>query len=169
MPPSPVNAGLRLAVLTFELALIAFLSPELGEILVRLGYSEPCELRVVPADRTLAALRRSKQWRRHAGLLTADEPTDIWRELCWRYVVFPGRLGDRDAEIVFGVFLGERRPLIRAALIDAVTGNALQWPTAPAGPRWRVLPLLRHAIAAASPAAPLARGGTSRSAGRTGA
>lgn len=158
-----------LGMLAGELILIACLSPELGEALVRLGYSEPCELRVVPAERTLAALRRSKQWHRHAGLLTADEPTDIWRELCWRYVVFPVRLGDRDAEIVFGVFLGERRPLIRTALIDAVTGNAVQWPSAPAGPRWSVLSLLRHALAAASPAAPFADGGASRSAGGTGA
>ena len=45
MPSSSTEAELWLAVLAFELALIAFLSPELGEILVRLGYSEPCELR----------------------------------------------------------------------------------------------------------------------------
>src|ERR1035441_8150676 len=44
MPSSSAEAELWLAVLAFELALIAFLSPELGEILVRLGYSEPCEL-----------------------------------------------------------------------------------------------------------------------------
>ena len=44
MPSSPTEAELWLAVLAFELALLAFLSPELGEIMVRLGYSEPCEL-----------------------------------------------------------------------------------------------------------------------------
>ena len=37
MPSSPATAELWLAVLAFELALLAFLSPELGEILVRLG------------------------------------------------------------------------------------------------------------------------------------
>ena len=41
-------------------SLIAALSPELGEALVRLGYSEPCELRDVPSARTLPALRRQQ-------------------------------------------------------------------------------------------------------------
>jgi hypothetical protein len=35
MPSSPTTAGLLLAALAFELSLIAFLSPEIGEILVR--------------------------------------------------------------------------------------------------------------------------------------
>jgi hypothetical protein len=126
-----------LVLLAVELALIAGLSPELGEALVRLGYSEPCELRVVPTERTLAALRRSKQWRRHAGLLSADLPSDVWRELCWRYLVFPGRYGDREADVVFGVFLRHRRPLVRVALIDTLTGAPIQWPAAPGRPGWR--------------------------------
>jgi uncharacterized membrane protein len=49
MPSSSAEAELWLAMLAFELALIAFLSPELSEIMVRLGYSEPCELRRMPA------------------------------------------------------------------------------------------------------------------------
>ncbi len=85
-----VAAILALGIFAAELALIAALSPEVGEGLVRLGYSEPCELRIVPAARTLAALHRSSQWRRHADLVTAAEPADMWRELCWRYVVYPG-------------------------------------------------------------------------------
>ena len=72
--------------------MIAALSPEVGEGLIRLGYSEPCELRTLPSARTLAALRRSKHWRRYSGLITSDTPGDVWRELCWRYVVYPGRL-----------------------------------------------------------------------------
>jgi len=72
VPPPGLAAAQVFGVLVTELLLAAALSPELGEALVRLGYSEPCELRVIPAERTLAALRRSKQWRRHAGLLTAD-------------------------------------------------------------------------------------------------
>ena len=39
------------AILAAELIVIAALSPELGEALVRLGYSEPCELRGLPAVR----------------------------------------------------------------------------------------------------------------------
>jgi hypothetical protein len=67
-PPRPGGAAiLPLGIFAAELVLVAALSPEVGEGLVRLGYSEPCELRAVPAERTLASLRRSSQWRRHAG------------------------------------------------------------------------------------------------------
>jgi hypothetical protein len=154
-PHSKASAALLLGVLAAELVVIACLSPELGEALVKLGYSEPCELRVVPAERTLTALRRSKQWRRHAGLLTADVPVDVWRELCWRYLVFPGRYGDREAEVVFAVFLRQRRPLIHAALVDAATGNAVQWPTAPNRAPWLTGPLTWRG----QPAAPAAQPG----------
>ncbi len=59
MPSSSAEAEVWLATLAFELALIPFPSPELGEILDRLGYSEPCELRRLPVGRTMAALRAS--------------------------------------------------------------------------------------------------------------
>jgi hypothetical protein len=66
---------------------------------------------------------------------------DMWRELCWRYLVFPGQYGDREtgereAEVVFAVFLRLRRPLIHAALVDAATGNPVQWPAAPKRAHW---------------------------------
>lgn len=138
-PLQPPKAGLPVAamlgILAAELALIGALSPEIGEGLVRLGYTEPCELRLLPAERTLAALRKSSQWRRHAGNITADLPTDVWRELCWRYVVFPARCRDRDAEIVFAVYLKQRRPLIRSAVIDSATGEVLSWPLPGRAPR----------------------------------
>ena len=127
-PHRGVAAILPLGILAAELALVAVLSPEIGEALVRLGYSEPCELRTVPAERTVAALHRSSQWRRHAGLVSAAEPVDMWRELCWRYVVYPGELHGRPVELVFAVFLRRHRPAVQAALVDAVTGNVLPWP-----------------------------------------
>ncbi len=115
-PPQPGPAAiLPLGIFAAELALIAVLSPEVGEGLVRLGYSEPCELRILPAERTLAALRRSSQWRRHAALITSAEPVDMWRELCWRYVVFAGEADGRPVELVFAVFLRQHRPAIQAA------------------------------------------------------
>jgi hypothetical protein len=126
------EAGWLLGMLVAELVAIAALSPELGEGLVRLGYSEPCELRRLPAVRTLTALRRSSQWRRRAGLITADVPVDMWRELCWRFVVFPARAADREAEVVFAVYLRPHSPPIRAALVDTVTGEVLAWPALPA-------------------------------------
>ncbi len=141
-----VAAILALGIFAAELALIAALSPEVGEGLVRLGYSEPCELRIVPAARTLAALHRSSQWRRHADLVTAAEPVDMWRELCWRYVVYPGEAGGRPVELVFAVFLRQHRPAIQAALVDAATGKVVPWPPGPLRPapdRDRVRRLVR--------------------------
>ncbi len=99
------------------------MSPEVSEALVRLGYTDPCELRRVPADRTLAALRRSRQWRKHAAAITTELPIDMWRELCWRYVVFPCRLDGGHAEVVFAVQL-KRRPLVQAAVLPL----APDWP-----------------------------------------
>ena len=125
MPSSPAEAELWLAVLAFELALLAFLSPELGEIMVRLGYSEPCELRRLPVGRTMSALHASSQWRRYAGQVSAGSPSDVWREGCWRFVVYPGYARGRPVDIVFAVYLQSRRPAIRAAVLDADTDEVL--------------------------------------------
>ena len=114
MPSSPTEAELWLAVLAFELALIAFLSPELGEIMVRLGYSEPCELRRMPVGRTMSALHASSPWRRYAGQVSAGMPSDVWREGCWRFVVYPGYARGRPVDIVFAVYLQSRRPAVRS-------------------------------------------------------
>jgi hypothetical protein len=131
-PHPGADAARLLGIFAIELAVIALLSPELGEALTRLGYSEPCELRRLPTVRTLAALRRSSQWRKRAWLITAEVPVDIWRELCWRYVVFPARLGDRATEIIFAVYLRPHRPVINSALVDSATGEVLAWPVPPA-------------------------------------
>ncbi len=74
LPPRGHGALLFLGIVGAELALIAALSPEVGEALVRLGYTDPCELRQLPAGRTLAALRRSRPWRRHARAITTEMP-----------------------------------------------------------------------------------------------
>jgi hypothetical protein len=127
MPSSPAQGGLWLGVLTVELALLAVLSPEIGQILVRLGYSEPCELRRLPVARTLSALRASSQWRRYAGQVSADIPADVWREGCWRFVVFPGLAQGRPADVVFAVYLQPRRPPIRVAVLDEATLTPIQY------------------------------------------
>jgi hypothetical protein len=132
-PHRGADTARLLGILLVELVMIAALSPELGEALVRLGYSEPCELRRLPAVRTLTALRRSSQWRRRADVITEDVPVDMWRELCWRYVVFPARAGDRKAEVVFAVYMRPHRPPIHAAIVDAATGEALTWPALATG------------------------------------
>jgi hypothetical protein len=128
MPSSPATAELWLAAAAFELSLLAFLSPELAELLVRLGYSEPCEVRKLPVARTLAALHSSSHWRRYAGQVSAPAPTDVWREGCWRFVVYPGTARGRRVDIVFAVYQQARRPPIRVAVIDSDTDEVLGRP-----------------------------------------
>jgi methylamine utilization protein MauE len=125
MPSSSTEAEMCLALLVVELALIAFVSPELGDILVRLGYTEPCELQRIPVGRTLSVLRASSPWRRYAGQVSATEPADVWREGCWRFVVYPGIVSGRPVDIVFAVYLQARRPAIRVAVLDAATDEVL--------------------------------------------
>jgi hypothetical protein len=139
MPSSPTTAELWLATLAFELSLIAFLSPESGEILVRLGYSEPCELRRLPVGRTLTTLQSSSQWRRYAGQVSAAEPGDVWREGCWRFVVYPGTEHGRPVDIVFAVYLQARRPPIRVAVLDSDTDEVLGQPELATLPLYRGL------------------------------
>jgi hypothetical protein len=118
-PESARQAGLVLAVFAVMVAALAALSPEIGELMVRLGYCEPCEVRRLPVARTLSALRGSGHWRRYRRYLTSDEPVDVWREGCWRYVVFPAMLASRRVEVVFAVYLKSRRAPVRAGIFDA--------------------------------------------------
>ena len=139
MLPHTVGAALPFVIALFaELALFAFLSPEVREVLVRIGYSAPCELRVLSAEQTIATLHRSAQWRRHAALIANDQPLDTWRELCWRYVAYPSRYNGKDAELVFAVHLQHRRPAVLSVLVDAATGAVIPWPVSSARPpHWR--------------------------------
>jgi hypothetical protein len=145
------------AILVAEMLLIGALSPEIGEGLIRLGYYEPCEFRHVPLQRTLAALRRSRSWRRYSPLIMSDAPADVWRELCWRYVVYRSSYDGRRADLVFAIHLQQRRPAVRAVLVDSATGQTLPWPSsATVGGRVRLrsgrAPRLAASAAAAPPA-----------------
>jgi hypothetical protein len=140
VPQTTGRAGLLLFFFIAELAVIAALSPEIRQTLVRIGYSAPCELRVLAPEQTLAALQRSAQWRKHCDLISDQHPADMWRELCWRYFAFPSRYGDRDAELVFAVYLEQRRPAVHSALVDTVTGAVLPWPVDAARPASVLLP-----------------------------
>jgi hypothetical protein len=125
MPASGQLATVWVVALVAELLLLAALSPELGEAMARLGYSEPCEVRPISVDRTLAALAGSGSWRRYARMVTASAPADIWREGCWRYVVYPGETEGRQVDLVFAVSLRSRRPQVRVAMLDAATDEVL--------------------------------------------
>lgn len=97
-------------------ALLLACSPEVDGVVSRLRHRAPCEQRPMPAGRALSRLRASAAWRAHAGSLVADEPSDMWRELCWRFFVFPAQ---GDAEVVFAVQLSGRRPAVRAVVVGA--------------------------------------------------
>ncbi|QKG23539.1 MauE/DoxX family redox-associated membrane protein [Actinomadura verrucosospora] len=113
-------------VLILELALFAALSPELRELLDRrsrargLGRPEtPCERRRSPVSETYAALYDSPAWLEHENAVASAVPLEVWREGCWRFVVFPARWDGRDMEIVFAVSTAERGREVRAALVPA--------------------------------------------------
>jgi Methylamine utilisation protein MauE len=118
MPGSAGQAWLTLALAAAEVAALAALSPEVGQLMIRLSHAEPCELREVPVDRTLSALRASGPWRRYRQFLVTAEPADVWREGCWRFVVFPGVLASRRVEVVFAVHLAGRRGPVLVGVLD---------------------------------------------------
>ena len=128
MPGSAGQAWLTLAVAAAELALLAVLSPEVGQLVIRLSQAEPCELREVPVDRTLSALRASASWRRYRQFLDdATGPADIWREGCWRFAVFPGVLAGRQVEVVFAVYLAGRHVPVRVGVLDTGADPVDPW------------------------------------------
>ena len=95
--------------------------------MVRLGYSEPCELRRMPVGRTMSALHASSQWRKYPSQVSAGVPSDVWREGCWRFVVYRVRARPPGRHR-FAVYLQSRRPAIRVALLDADTDEVLDRP-----------------------------------------
>ena len=117
LPPAGPAAALDLGILVAEFLLVAAVSPEVGEVLARLGHTEPCELRAAPPQRALTALHRSRAWRRRARLVSRDTPADMWRELCWWYLVYPGWDGTGECDIVFAVEVRPRRPAIHSAVV----------------------------------------------------
>lgn len=130
--PAPGTAVVRTAswpyaaVAVAELGLLAAVAPETAALVARLTRREPCETARVPVAHTLRALRATAAWRDHRGMLTSDGPLDVWRELCWRYVVYAAVLEGRPARAVFAVRLGGRHPEVRAAVVDRETGEVLR-------------------------------------------
>ena len=132
-PASAPEAIAVLAILAVEVCVLAALSPEFAAIMARLGYNEPCEVRRLPVTRSLNALRVSAQWRQYHRYLITKEPTDVWREGCWRFAVFPGMLTGRRVEVVFAVHLKSRHPAVRVGVFDGSAASR----TLPAIPRPR--------------------------------
>ncbi|MEU8798323.1 MauE/DoxX family redox-associated membrane protein [Spirillospora sp. NPDC048819] len=111
-------------VLAAEVALFAALSPELSALLERRSLPHgrarpamPCERRRSPIAETYATLYDSAAWVEHENVIASAVPLDVWREGCWRFVVFPARVDDQDMEVVFAVSTAERDRAVRSALV----------------------------------------------------
>jgi hypothetical protein len=92
--------------------------------MLRLSHADPCELREVPVWRTLSALHASASWRTYQRFLVTPAPIDVWREGCWRFVVFPGVLASRRVDVVFAVHLADRGTPVRVGTLDTGAGLA---------------------------------------------
>ncbi|WP_240487105.1 MauE/DoxX family redox-associated membrane protein [Actinomadura flavalba] len=105
-------------VLALELAVFGMLSPELSSFLdrrrLRRRPDPPCERRHSPLDETYRRLRSSAAWTTHEAALAGAEPLDVWREGCWRFVVYAL---DDEREVVFAVSTAARDATVRAAVI----------------------------------------------------
>ncbi|GAA3862590.1 hypothetical protein GCM10022243_31360 [Saccharothrix violaceirubra] len=130
---APVSATLtdltavHVTTMVIEVGVIAALSPELALWWVRLrGRSVPCAYRRVPSAHALGKLRAHAEWHRYAELLTAAEPFDEWRDLCWQMFAFPGCRDGLDVDVVFAVHLDGRGPEVRVAVVTAAdTGESV--------------------------------------------
>jgi hypothetical protein len=105
------------AMLAAEVALFLALSPELAVAVERSRRHIPCELRDVPLTETYDTLRSSPAWRGNSGLLTSAEPSEVWRELCHRFVVYPAEIGGRPGDVVFAVPIGGRPRSVRVGFV----------------------------------------------------
>ena len=121
MPGSSGLAAEMLAVTLVELALLAALSPEIGQMMVRLGHAEPCEVRRVPVARTLATLSRQRSLAALPPHLISTRRRTYGAKGCWRFAAYPGVLASRRVEVVFAVYLTGRRAPVRAGVLDVDT------------------------------------------------
>jgi methylamine utilization protein MauE len=129
-----VSSGWVGVVLVTELTLFAWLSPEIGVLLTRLRDQPPCELRTGTLAKAYEVLYASDAWREHEDVVTKPTPIDVWRELCWHLLVFPGRVAGQDVEIVFAVSITERDPAVRTAVVtpeDALVARTNSGGTGP--------------------------------------
>ncbi|WP_326646363.1 hypothetical protein OG884_17200 [Streptosporangium sp. NBC_01755] len=102
------------------LLVLAALSPEIEEAVSRLRYRAPCEQRRFDPATALGRLRSSTVWRSHADRLSSKEPVDSWRELCWRFFVYPGHShAGEPVDMVFAVYLSGRHPAVRVAMVGS--------------------------------------------------
>jgi hypothetical protein len=108
------SLGWRGLMFGAELVFFLVISPEPALLLRRT--SVPCDLRRVPLSVSLGMLHGSEVWREYELELDSPEPSEVWRELCWRFYLYPVR--GAQADVVFAVSLDGRE--VRASLVDRV-------------------------------------------------
>lgn len=115
-----LSLGWRGVALLLEVAVLVALSPEIGVLLARRRLHVPCELRTIPLRETYGSLHASGAWKEYLPVITGPKPVEVWRELCWRFLVYAGDSGGQKVKVVFAVSLqGVRHPAIRAAIVGA--------------------------------------------------
>ncbi|MFJ2028200.1 MauE/DoxX family redox-associated membrane protein [Streptosporangium sp. NPDC087985] len=108
------------------LLVLVALSPEVEEAAARLRHRAPCEQRPLDPAIALSRLRSSAAWRAHEKFLSSTDPADSWRELCWRFFVYPGRShAGHPADVVFAIYLSGRHPAVRVAMVG-VDGRPIE-------------------------------------------
>ncbi|GAA3212409.1 MauE/DoxX family redox-associated membrane protein [Actinocorallia longicatena] len=105
--------GWRGVFLVVELGFLMAISPEPVALLKRTRIT--CDRRDVPLRATMDVLRGSDAWKTWEDHVPG-EPIEVWRELCWRFVVFEVEGG----ELVFAVSLGPDRE-VRVTLVEEVS------------------------------------------------
>jgi hypothetical protein len=110
-------------MLAAEFTLLLVLSPEVFVAIERSRTSVPCERRDVPLAETYATLHDSAAWQAYEERLTSAQPTEVWRELCHRYVVYPGVVDGRPVEVVFAVPVDGRSALVRVGVAGDPTAG----------------------------------------------
>lgn len=117
-------------ILLVELALFAALSPEISLLRrpdrPRLRPATPCERRRSPLPETYERLHGSDAWASSENTITSAVPLDVWREGCWRFLVYPAHVERRDTELVFAVSTAERDRTVRVAAVPPASSGAEQ-------------------------------------------
>jgi len=123
------------ALCALELAALTALSREPAALLRRRRRpAVPCERRRSPLRESQKILRRSRPWRQYRALLDSDEPLDVWREGCWRFLAYPAHRDGRPVEVVFAVSTAHRDRTVRAAVLDPAPREDAPSAPAPATP-----------------------------------
>jgi hypothetical protein len=113
------NAGpLTGALLAAEIAVMVAVSPEIHVLVHRWRSVEPaCLTSRVPLDDTVAAIKKSRAWRRLRGRLQSENLVDFWRDGCWRFHAYDLIHDGTAGSAVFAVKVPPGRMKLKVAIV----------------------------------------------------